>query len=123
LQVQTENLCSVNLDIDNKDAVERGQFPEQNNAMSVSKSKRLSRNATTATTSKEGSGSNHGSLVQATISTLFKKVEEVRSYDFNLVIESACFFPFPFYSFHSGRIKKTLLRCWFFQFLTAPLHF
>lgn len=73
---KTENLCSVNLDIDNKGAVERGQFPEQNNAMSVSKSKRLSRNATTATTSKEGSGSNHGSLVQATISTLFKKVEE-----------------------------------------------
>lgn len=57
--------------------------------MSVSKSKRLSRNATTATTSTERSGSNHGSLVQATISTLFKKVEEVRSYDFNLVIESA----------------------------------
>ncbi|XP_050255465.1 DNA-binding protein RHL1 isoform X1 [Quercus robur] len=73
---KTENLCSVNLDIDNKGAVERGQFPEQNNAMSVSKSKRLPRNATTATTSKEGSGSNHGSLVQATISTLFKKVEE-----------------------------------------------
>lgn len=107
MQVQTENLCSVNLDVDNKGAVERGQFPEQNkSAMSVSKSKRLSRNATTATTSKERSGSNHGSLVQATISTLFKKVEEVRSYDFNLVIESACFFPFPFYSFHSGRIKK-----------------
>ncbi|KAF3976267.1 hypothetical protein CMV_000541 [Castanea mollissima] len=74
----TENLCSVNLDIDNKGAVERGQFPEQNklSAMSVSKSKRLSRNATTATASKERSGSNHGSLVQATISTLFKKVEE-----------------------------------------------
>lgn len=89
MQVQTENLCSVNLDIDNKGAVERGQFPEQNkgSAMSVSKSKRLSRNATTATTSTERSGSNHGSLVQATISTLFKKVEEVRSYDFNLVIE------------------------------------
>ncbi|KAL4632906.1 hypothetical protein ACB092_04G084700 [Castanea dentata] len=75
---KTENLCSVNLDIDNKGAVERGQFPEQNklSAMSVSKSKRLSRNATTATASKERSGSNHGSLVQATISTLFKKVDE-----------------------------------------------
>jgi hypothetical protein len=43
----------------------------------VSKLKRLS--ATTATTSKERSCSNHGSLVQATISTLFKKAEEEKA--------------------------------------------
>lgn len=48
--------------------------------MSVSKSKRLSHTATTVTTDKERSSSNKGSLVQTTISTLFKKVEEkVRS--------------------------------------------
>jgi hypothetical protein len=48
--------------------------------MSVSKSKRLSHTATTVTTDKERSSSHNGSLVQTTISTLFKKVEEkVRS--------------------------------------------
>lgn len=51
--------------------------------MSEAKSKKQSHSAFSVTTSKEDSHSNHGSLVQATISTLFKKVEmKVRSYSF-----------------------------------------
>ncbi|KAE8099917.1 hypothetical protein FH972_017861 [Carpinus fangiana] len=71
----------VALDNDNKDAVERTLFPEKNeeSAMSVSKSKRLSHTATAVTTDKERSSSNNGSLVQATISTLFKKAEEKKA--------------------------------------------
>lgn len=84
MKIQTESLGYVALDIDNKDTVERTLFPEKNeeSAMSVSKSKRLSHTATTVTTDKERSSSNNGSLVQTTISTLFKKAEEkVRSYN------------------------------------------
>ncbi|XP_062158328.1 DNA-binding protein RHL1 isoform X2 [Alnus glutinosa] len=78
---KTESLGYVALDIDNKDAVVRTLFPEKNEepAMSVSKSKRLSHTATTVTTDKERSSSHNGSLVQTTISTLFKKVEEKKA--------------------------------------------
>lgn len=43
---------------------------------SVTRSRKASKSTLTATKSKENSNTNHGSLVQATISTLFKKAEE-----------------------------------------------
>ncbi|XP_059453019.1 DNA-binding protein RHL1 [Corylus avellana] len=78
---KTESLGYVALDIDNKDAVERTLFPEKNeeSATSVSRSRRLSHTATTVATDKERSSSNNGSLVQTTISTLFKKAEEKKA--------------------------------------------
>ncbi|KAK8660280.1 hypothetical protein V6N13_051208 [Hibiscus sabdariffa] len=48
----------------------------QTNLTSVTKSRKSSQSTATVTKSKENSNKNHGSLVQATISTLFKKVEE-----------------------------------------------
>lgn len=60
------------------------QIPEQNqeSSMSEAKSKKQSHSAFSVTISKEDSRSNHGPLVQATISTLFKKVEKkVRPYN------------------------------------------
>lgn len=74
---KTENLSNVNIDIDYKDAVERTQIPEQDegDVVLVSKLKRQSHTATPGTESKGMSHTSDGSLVQATISTLFKKVE------------------------------------------------
>ncbi|KAG2664233.1 hypothetical protein I3760_16G071400 [Carya illinoinensis] len=74
---KTENLSNVNIDIDYKDAVEKTQIPEQDEGSFVlaSKLKRQSHTATPGTESKGMSDTSHGSLVQATISTLFKKVE------------------------------------------------
>ncbi|GMI94210.1 hypothetical protein HRI_003090300 [Hibiscus trionum] len=48
----------------------------QTNLTSVTKSRKTSQSTATVTKSKGNSNTNHGSLVQATISTLFKKVEE-----------------------------------------------
>lgn len=54
------------------------QTPKQNedSSLSEAKSKKESHSAFAGTTSKEDSHSNHGSLIQTTISTLFKKVEK-----------------------------------------------
>lgn len=103
---QNGNLGSVAHDIDNKDAIERTQFPVQNeeSAMSVSKLKGLSHTDTAGSTSKKMLHSNHGSLVQATISTLFKKAEEkVRSYK---ALQSTFMFYFFFLLFCFARISK-----------------
>lgn len=61
---ETERSCPVIFDIDNEDAAACTQI--QQSAMAVTKS-------------KEVSHSNHSSLVQTTISTLFKKVEEKKA--------------------------------------------
>ncbi|CAL5362748.1 unnamed protein product [Camellia sinensis] len=61
---KTERSCPVIFDIDNEDAAACTQI--QQSAMAVTKS-------------KEVSHSNHSSLVQTTISTLFKKVEEKKA--------------------------------------------
>ncbi|KAK8568863.1 hypothetical protein V6N13_106744 [Hibiscus sabdariffa] len=48
----------------------------QTNLTSVTKSRKTSQSTATVTKSKENSNSSHVSLIQATISTMFKKVEE-----------------------------------------------
>ncbi|KAH1105671.1 hypothetical protein J1N35_009439 [Gossypium stocksii] len=48
----------------------------QSNLIPVIKSKKTTQTTVTVTKSKENSNTSHGSLVQATISTLFKKAEE-----------------------------------------------
>ncbi|KAK6232443.1 hypothetical protein SCA6_002516 [Theobroma cacao] len=60
------------------DAAEDSQIPEQiqTSLTSVSKSRKISKSTVTVTKSKENSKANRGSLVQPTISTLFKKVGE-----------------------------------------------
>lgn len=64
------------VDDDNEGAVEEIQLPKENKKHpSGSMTKTMSQFAST-TASKEVSTSDRGSLVQATISTLFKKVEE-----------------------------------------------
>ncbi|GFS40649.1 root hair initiation protein root hairless 1 [Actinidia rufa] len=63
--IQTENSCPVVFDIDNNDA-----------ALSTRPSRQDQQPATSVTNQKELSHCNHISLVQTTISTLFKKVEE-----------------------------------------------
>ncbi|KAF7813433.1 DNA-binding protein RHL1 isoform X2 [Senna tora] len=74
-----ENQSTEVVDDDNKDAVEEIQLPKENKMFaSGSLSKKTSQFAST-TESKEVSTSNRGSLVQATISTLFKKVEEKKA--------------------------------------------
>ena len=65
-------------DIDNDEAEEGTQSPiqTQGSAPSGTHSKKQSSTSTKINKSKEDLGSNRGSLIQATISTLFKKVEE-----------------------------------------------
>ncbi|XP_021281922.1 DNA-binding protein RHL1 [Herrania umbratica] len=60
------------------DSAEDSQISEQiqTSLTSASKSRKISKSTVTVTKSKENSKANRGSLVQPTISTLFKKVEE-----------------------------------------------
>ncbi|KAM1186964.1 hypothetical protein ACFX13_016292 [Malus domestica] len=76
--IQTDNLSFGDADIDNEDRMKGAQTPKQNedSSLSEAKSKKESHSAFAGTTSKEDSHSNHGSLIQTTISTLFKKVEK-----------------------------------------------
>ncbi|XP_012079415.1 DNA-binding protein RHL1 isoform X2 [Jatropha curcas] len=75
---------TIVLDLDNEGSIGGNHLSPQiqAHAMSETKSKRVSESAVLAATSNENSHSNRGSLVQATISTLFnkargkKKVEE-----------------------------------------------
>ncbi|KAI4347366.1 hypothetical protein L6164_008182 [Bauhinia variegata] len=77
--VQKENPNSVVVDIDSEDAVESTQLStEKKKSTPMSKSKKMSQFAS-ATVSKEVSSSKRSSLVQSTLSTLFKKVEEKKS--------------------------------------------
>ncbi|KAK6243898.1 hypothetical protein QUC31_010307 [Theobroma cacao] len=75
LQLQTISSASLVL---KSDAAEDSQIPEQiqTSLTSVSKSRKISKSTVTVTKSKENSKANRGSLVQPTISTLFKKVGE-----------------------------------------------
>ncbi|XP_027358828.1 DNA-binding protein RHL1 isoform X2 [Abrus precatorius] len=67
---------TVVIDIDNENDAQGDQVAKENNeCASQSKCKKVSQSAS-ATASTEVVSSNRGSLVQATISTLFKKVEE-----------------------------------------------
>lgn len=58
---------------------------------SVTRSRKASKSTLTATKSKENSNTNHGSLVQATISTLFKKAEEKVWKNNHLYDKRSCF--------------------------------
>ena len=60
------------------DATEDNQVSKQiqTSLTSVTKSRKTSQSTVTVTKSKENSNTKYGSLVQATVSTLFKKVEE-----------------------------------------------
>ncbi|KAL6281793.1 hypothetical protein ACE6H2_018674 [Prunus campanulata] len=71
-------ICFGDVDIDNEDSVKGAQIPKQNQESPVSeaKSKKHSHSTFAVTTSVEDSHRNHSSLIQATISTLFKKVEK-----------------------------------------------
>lgn len=69
-----KTISSVSVDL-GSDATEDNQFSKQIQT-SVTKSRKTSQSTVTVTKSKENSNINRGSLVQATISTLFKKVEE-----------------------------------------------
>ena len=73
-KIQNETSCPVVFDIDNEDDAEaHNETSEQ-----------VKQSAISATNSKEPSRNKQSSLVQATISTLFKKVEEkVRSCSLN----------------------------------------
>ncbi|KAE9588309.1 hypothetical protein Lalb_Chr22g0353991 [Lupinus albus] len=71
--------CSVVLDIGNENAAEEDKLPKENKeCASVLKSKKVSKVAS-VTASNGVLSSNRGPLVQATISTLFKKVEEKKA--------------------------------------------
>ncbi|KAJ4828754.1 hypothetical protein Tsubulata_035408, partial [Turnera subulata] len=65
------DIRSAVLDIDTEDAIQGNS-----SAVSVTKAKKLSESAVSVETSVENSRSNRGSLVQSTISTLFKKVQD-----------------------------------------------
>lgn len=73
--MQTGNPGSVVLDDDSEDAAEKNGSSKkiQSSIEAVAKNKKLPKSAAK---SRDDSGSNHSSLVQATISTLFKKVGE-----------------------------------------------
>lgn len=62
-------------DIESESSREGNQLSEQIQAP-VTKSKKLSESSFSVTIPKENSYNSHGSLVQPTISTLFKKVQE-----------------------------------------------
>lgn len=71
---------TVVFDLDNEDDAPVDQLAEENNEpASQSKWKDISQSASTSA-STEVKSSNRGSLVQSTISTLFKKVEEKVSF-------------------------------------------
>ncbi|KAK7314761.1 hypothetical protein VNO77_33289 [Canavalia gladiata] len=70
---------TIVVDIDEQDDAQGDQLTKENNeGASQSKCKKVSQSAS-ATASTEVVSSNHGSLVQTTISTLFKKVEEKKT--------------------------------------------
>lgn len=73
--IQEKDSCSVVVDIDNEDAAQEALPGENKECASGLKSKKVSHVASAAASNGVLS-SNRGSLVQATISTLFKKVEE-----------------------------------------------
>ena len=68
--IQMGNPGSVVVDVDSENAAGSSK-KIQSSIEPVSKNKKLSKSAAK---SRDDSGSNHSSLVQATISTLFKKV-------------------------------------------------
>lgn len=79
-----ERSPDVAIDDVNEDAVEETQLPRENRKFeSGSISKQVSQVSSTSAT-KEVASSSRGPLVQATISTLFKKVEEKVSFSFKL---------------------------------------
>ncbi|GMI88730.1 hypothetical protein HRI_002542400 [Hibiscus trionum] len=74
---EKKTISSVPVDLGSDDT-EDNQVSEQiqSNLTSVTNSRKTSQSTATVTKSKENSNSSHGSLVQATISTMFKKVEQ-----------------------------------------------
>lgn len=75
-----ENVGSAVFDVDGDDAVEVTHSPKQNQKFALfgTQSRKQSSVSVKMNKSREDSSSNNGSLVQTTISTLFKKVEEKR---------------------------------------------
>ncbi|KAK9265505.1 hypothetical protein L1049_005519 [Liquidambar formosana] len=76
--IQTKNFCYVVLDIGDEDAAVGSHGQIQESTMSLTNYNKISQFAG-VTECEEVSCSNHGSLVQATISTLFKKAEEKKA--------------------------------------------
>ncbi|XP_019436798.1 PREDICTED: DNA-binding protein RHL1 isoform X2 [Lupinus angustifolius] len=77
--VKKKDPCSVVVDIGNENTAEEDKIPRENKeCASVLKSKKVSKVAS-VTASNGVLSSNRGPLVQATISTLFKKVEEKKA--------------------------------------------
>ncbi|GLT60687.1 hypothetical protein SLA2020_334430 [Shorea laevis] len=76
--VQTSTSCPVVVNIESENPAEKNQFPEdiQVSVTPATKSRKQSQSAVTMNRSKENLQEKPGSLVQATISSLFKKVEE-----------------------------------------------
>ncbi|XVF30306.1 hypothetical protein REPUB_Repub16aG0045400 [Reevesia pubescens] len=74
---EKKKICSVPMVL-GSDAAEDIQVSKQiqTSPTSVTKFRKTPQSTVTVTKSKENSNTNHGSLVQATISTMFKKVEE-----------------------------------------------
>ncbi|KAJ6926198.1 hypothetical protein NC651_010589 [Populus alba x Populus x berolinensis] len=74
-KVKTNTSSGIILEIESESSREGNHLSEQIQA-SITKSKKLSESAASVTIPKENSYNSHGSLVQSTISTLFKKVQE-----------------------------------------------
>ncbi|KAL9355229.1 hypothetical protein Peur_053199 [Populus x canadensis] len=74
-KVKTNMSSGIILDIESESSREGNHLSEQIQA-SITKSKKLSESAASVTIPKENLYNSHGSLVQSTISTLFKKVQE-----------------------------------------------
>ena len=73
--MKTNTSSGIILEIESESSREGNHLSEQIQA-SITKSKKLSESAASVTIPKENSYNSHGSLVQSTISTLFKKVQE-----------------------------------------------
>lgn len=74
-KVKTNMSSGIILDIESESSREGNHLSEKIQA-SITKSKKLSESAASVTIPKENLNNSHGSLVQSTISTLFKKVQE-----------------------------------------------
>ena len=73
--MKTNTSSGIILEIESESSRE-GNHPSEQIQASITKSKKLSESAASVTIPNENSYNSHGSLVQSTISTLFKKVQE-----------------------------------------------
>ncbi|CAK7338701.1 unnamed protein product [Dovyalis caffra] len=108
-KVKTNKSSAVVLDFESEDSREGNHLSEQYqaSAIEVTKSKKLSKPDVSVTTPKENSHNNHGSLVQSTISTLFKKVQNKKKVEEKKIQKNIYFW----YSTVSGqKLQQTDLK-------------